>query len=409
MPTTSSSCPEALGTKPAYGWFTRVIVLAVLIGAAPRLSAQTPPTAGAPAQPTPDDAPAASAGPARQALPTDDLQDTGLPASDSGPAPSRLVWSGFGDTVWQKTDEPGEANTFILGQFTLYPTATLSDELSMLAEIVFEGGSDNVIRVELERILLRYSFADGLALSAGRYHTAIGYYNTAYHHSSWLQTTIERPLIFAFEDDGGPLPIHGVGLSARGTFSGRALRLEYVAEVGNGRSSIPDTDDVQNIQDDNGNKAINVAVAVVPNSTPNLRIGGSFYRDTLTPSGEPDRDDSVFAAYVVYSNATFEFLNEAIVMRRGEGGADAATTTSPAYYSQISRGFGRWRPYARVEHMDLRAAFTSDAPAGRQTLSLVGLRFDFAELAALKAEYRHHDVSGASGINAVVANVSFTF
>jgi hypothetical protein len=202
MQTKSSSCPEALGTKTARGWFTRVIVLAVLLGAAPRLSAQTLPTAGAPAQPTPDDAPAASAGHARQAPPTHDLHDHGLPASDSGPAPSRLVWSGFGDMAWKKTDAPGD-NTFILGQFTLYPTATLSDRLSVLAEIVFKGGSDNRILVDLERALLRYSFADSLALSAGRYHTAIGYYNAAYHHSSWLQTTIERPLIFAF---GGPCP-----------------------------------------------------------------------------------------------------------------------------------------------------------------------------------------------------------
>jgi hypothetical protein len=186
------------------------------------------------------------------------------------------------------------------------------------------------------------------------------------------------------------------------------LRLEYVAEAGNGRSSISDTG-VQNFRDDNGNKAINVGVAVVPHWTPNLRIGGSFYRDTLTSSGERDRDDSVYAAYLVYSNATFEFLNEAVVRRRDESGPVAATTTSPAYYSQISRGFGRWRPYARVEGMDIRAAITSGAPAVRQTLSLVGLRFDFTELAALKAEYRHHDVSGASGINAVVASVSFGF
>ena len=380
MRTRYSSCPEALGTRPARSWFTRVIVLAVLIGAAPRLSAQTP---------------------------THDMHDQ--PVSDSGATP-RFVLSGFGDAAWQKTDEPGEANTFSIGQFNLMPTATLSDRLSMLGEIVIEAGEDdNVIRIDLERVLLRYSFGDGLALSAGRYHTAIGYYNTAYHHSSWLQTTIERPLIFHFEDDGGPMPIHGVGVTARGTFPGRALRLEYVAEVGNGRSSIPDTDDVQNVRDDNSNKAINVAVAVVPNSAPNLRIGGSFYHDTLTPIGERDRPDSVSAVYLVYSSATFEFLNEVIVMRRGESGADAATTTSPAYYSQISRAFGRWRPYARVERMDLRTAFTADAPAGRQTQSLAVLRFDFSDLAAVKAEYRHNTVSGASAFNAIVANVSFTF
>jgi len=36
----------------------------------------------------------------------------------------------------------------------------------------------------------------------GRYHTAIGWYNTAYHHSAWMQTAIGRPLLFAFETTG---------------------------------------------------------------------------------------------------------------------------------------------------------------------------------------------------------------
>ena len=34
---------------------------------------------------------------------------------------------------------------------------------------------------------------------------------------------------------------------------------------------------------------------------------------------------------------------------------------------------------------------------------------DFAEMAALKAEYRHHDVRGANAINAAVASISFGF
>ena len=90
------------------GWFTRVVVLAVLIGAAPRVLAQTP-----------------------------SMHD--MPASDPASAPSRLAWSGFADTVWQKGNEPGEPNTFSLGQFTLYPTPTLADNLSMLAEVVVEA------------------------------------------------------------------------------------------------------------------------------------------------------------------------------------------------------------------------------------------------------------------------------
>ena len=35
--------------------------------------------------------------------------------------------------------------------------------------------------------------SDRLKVSFGRYHTPINYWNTAFHHGQWLQTTISRP------------------------------------------------------------------------------------------------------------------------------------------------------------------------------------------------------------------------
>src|SRR5207247_10157642 len=51
------------------------------------------------------------------------------------------------------------------------------------------------------------------------------------------QTTIDRPFIFAFEDEGGILPVHNVGLSASGQIPSGRLGLRYIAEIGNGRTS----------------------------------------------------------------------------------------------------------------------------------------------------------------------------
>ena len=56
-------------------------------------------------------------------------------------------------------------------------------------------------------------------VAVGRYHTAIGYYNNAYHHGKWLQTAAERPHIYDFEDSGGLLPIHNVGVSVSGAIT----------------------------------------------------------------------------------------------------------------------------------------------------------------------------------------------
>src|SRR6267142_555838 len=76
------------------------------------------------------------------------------------------------------------------------PSAS-SEKFKFLSEIVFEGGPDNIygvtrgeintFSVDVERYLIQYSYNDYLNVAAGRFHTAIGYYNTAYHHSTWFQ------------------------------------------------------------------------------------------------------------------------------------------------------------------------------------------------------------------------------
>jgi hypothetical protein len=197
-----------------------------------------------------------------------------------------------------------------------------------------------------------------------------------------------------------------VGLSARGSFATPAVRLEYSAEIGNGRSNNPETS-VLNIQDDNRGKAANIAVAVVPTAVPNLRAGVSLYRDVRTPPDAPTRTECIVAGYLVYANSAFEFLNEAYAIRLG--GQATSRTTSPAFYSQVSRGFGAWRPYARFEYVDVPVDLTPAVPAGRRTLALVGIRFDFSEMAALKLEYRRHKNNLTGAGNGIAANASFAF
>jgi len=116
-------------------------------------------------------------------------------------------------------------------------TSKISDRLSMLTEAVVEADSaTNQFGIELERMLLNYDDSDYFKVGFGRYHTAIGYYNTAHHHSSWMQTAVDRPFLFSFEDRGGILPIHNVGITTTGRIPSGPLGLHYVAEVGNGRA-----------------------------------------------------------------------------------------------------------------------------------------------------------------------------
>jgi hypothetical protein len=171
-----------------------------------------------------------------------------------------------------------------VGQLDLFMTAALGESFGIVSEVVFEADDANTFAVDVERLLLQYSPSTYFSIAVGRFHTAIGYYNAAYHHGNWFQTTTGRPIIFRFEDEGGILPVHGVGVTAHGHIPSGRLGLRYVAEVSNGRASrSPSAEAVQNVQDENGRKAVNLAMLARPDWLPGLQGGFSIYLDERWP------------------------------------------------------------------------------------------------------------------------------
>jgi hypothetical protein len=160
---------------------------------------------------------APSPAPAQVAPPAGAEADAQTETSAEHPEPERMDMSktllrirGFGDVSLHGNNQHGSATSFSLGQLNLFVTSDISEKFKFLGEIVFESGPDNFyevpggrnneVGVDVERYLLQYSYNDYFNLAVGRYHTAIGFYNTAYHHSTWFQTTTGRPLLFQFED-----------------------------------------------------------------------------------------------------------------------------------------------------------------------------------------------------------------
>ncbi len=107
-------------------------------------------------------------------------------------------------------------STFQAGEFNLFMTSKLSDHLSFLAEVVLGPDATNVFGPDIERYQLTYRANRYFSASVGRFHTSIGYYNTAYHHGNWFATAEGRPIMYLFEDSGGILPVHMVGVSITG-------------------------------------------------------------------------------------------------------------------------------------------------------------------------------------------------
>jgi hypothetical protein len=178
--------------------------------------------------------------------------------------------------------------TFQLGQFDLFLSSKLSEKLSFTSEVVIDSGIDNDWELDIERLQLTYRPSEYFEISGGRYHTAIGYYNTAYHHGMWFQTATGRPFMYYFEDNGGLLPVHSVGLSMSGLVPGtRKWGLHWIAETTNGRASNPARSPVQNFLADKDGKGYNLAAYIAPEWARGLQIGGSYYHDKLNPPGIP--------------------------------------------------------------------------------------------------------------------------
>ena len=327
---------------------------------------------------------------------------------------------GFGDFGFYGGNQKGQTSSFSIGQTNLFITSNLSERIRFLTEMVFEVHENNAFSVDLERVLLEGSLNDYLKLSAGRYHTAIGYYNTAYHHSTWFQTATERPYIFEYEDEGGILPIHMVGAQASGQIPSGKLGLHYILEVGNGRTSDPFAEPVQNYVDENGHKAMNVAAFVRPDAIPGLQAGFSLYRDVRGVPNLPRIHETVADAYAVLIRPRFEWLNEALMIRHAPEGQHVYET--PAFYSQISERFGMYRPYLRYQYINASSHEPVFPQVGLRTGPSLGMRFDVTESVAFKLQYdyttlrRQGPIDGKSCVqlsmcapSSVAAQVDFKF
>ncbi len=327
---------------------------------------------------------------------------------------------GFGDITLHGSNQRGDTTSFTLGQLNLFVTSDISEKFKFLSEIVFEGGPDNIygvtrgepnsFAVDVERMLLQYSQSDYLNLALGRWHTAIGYYNTAYHHSTWFQTTTGRPFLFEFEDRGGILPVHTVGVSASGLIPSGGLGLHYVAEVGNGRASRAplQQEPVQNVMDDHNHKAFNLALFARPDAIRGLQVGFSAYHDVLSPLQQARIGETILAAHGIYILPKFEWLNEVVLVRHSPDGALRVFDT-PGFYTQISKQFGSYRPYFRYQYLNASGLEPVFPDVGRREGPSVGMRYDASESVAVKLQYDYTALRRQPGVNGLALQVGFTF
>ena len=317
------------------------------------------------------------------------------------------------DANWGHLDEGGnqDTNNYALGDLDLFLASQIAEKLSFLAENVFEFEEDGSVNVDVERLLLKYDYADWLRAAAGRGHTALGYWNHHFHHGSWMQTTVERPLLFAFEDEGGILPVHFVGLELSGNLDLGGSSLFYSAALANGRGDI--TDFVQNVEDQNQSKAFTSMVTLHPTGVEELGFGASAYIDRIPRNpGQPGRDEvideGIFGGHFNYTEYPWELLVEGQAIHHD---SDAGDQWDAGAYAQIAYVVDRLKPYYRFDWLKINPndPYYQGIPGVEDTRQhTLGLRIDWTTFTATKVELRRRDSNSFDAWEAA-AQAAFAF
>ena len=111
---------------------------------------------------------------------------------------------GFSDMsyVYDSTDD---SQSFRIGLVDFFLAKPIDAKTNFLVELGLEPSYAGV-GIDLERSYVQYVVGPWLKVSVGRFHTALGYWNDTYHHGGYLQTSVSRPVMERFEDNGGLLP-----------------------------------------------------------------------------------------------------------------------------------------------------------------------------------------------------------
>lgn len=356
------------------------------------------PPAPAVAAPASASAPASSRGDQTSAIAA--LQrDVGqiVDALGKSPRETGAVLHGFVDVGagWSSARDPGRERGFSAGSLDIYLTPQIGERVKSLVEMVVETEGSGAA-IDIERIQIGYTVSDALTLWAGRFHTPFGAWNTTYHHGANLQTSISRPHVIEFEDRGGLVPAHSVGLWATGKVRLGAGRLSYDTYVANGPSIVDRRLDPGVVTDRDSNKMLGFNLGYQANQgLSGLTLGvHGFQSDVGQYSiGGALRNTTrvrVLGGYVTYDAQDWEVIGEFYGFRNQDVAGGPARRSS-AGFVQLGRSFAAWTPYARYERGSPDAQdnyFRSLRSARPYRHVVAGVKYSLDANSSLKLELR---------------------
>jgi hypothetical protein len=362
----------------------------------------------------------------------------------------------FGDVNYRGFDKANRtrdhrlSNTFAQGQFDLYGTQKIDPKTKAFFELVFEDGGDGY-GVDLERLYISRDLTSNFAVSAGRFHTPLGYWNTAYHHGAILQDTISRPTFLNFEDGyGAIIPMHMIGIMGTGNISTGGGDLGYDLMLGNSTSVNTDgvagaadsltsgvstngqsTMDVNSTVDPSDKKVVGLKVSYKLSAVP-LELGAFVMNNPVVQSGNPGSmtvfgntltlpdyggdlvSQRVTGGHFRYATSKFDVLSEYYSLSDDSKVDNSGKHTASAYFIQLGYHVtDEWKAMYRFENVNYSYddAYFKIMGTEKGARHIIDLRYDVSDTNALKFEIGRFETanSGAANVNNTGINKSYTF
>ena len=376
---------KAQGGAPVPGGTAAVAPSATPAAAAPASAGSAQPPAAAPANPADTS----------QRL-TQIEQTVNQMAANAGQhAEDRgMPMHGFADVgVGNHNAEFPEYKGADIAELDFFLTPRLGTNTRALFELNFEVGEDGAVGVDLERAQIGYQFGDSATVWLGRFHTPYGYYNTAFHHGQQIATSLRRPRFIEFEDHGGIMPAHTVGMWVTGSERLGDEKLTYDVYIGNSQRITDGTLDMNNPGNIHGSTIIGGNLGVLLGGhLDGLKVGVDVFQTRIE-----DQDATPlyftqvksYGLYAAYDTDTWENIAEFHVFNDQDLTGHTGSHHSDAGFMQFGYRAGRFTPYARYERGSFQQSdnyFAAQATGQSYYRNALGLRFDVDLVSALKLE-----------------------
>jgi hypothetical protein len=268
-------------------------------------------------------------------------------------AAQELAIGAYGSVDYEATHTTFPGGPAVNGNGFSIPTLDLflrgsAGNWSFLSEVLFDIDGGNEISVDLDRMQVGYEVAEWMKISAGRFHTSVGYYNTAYPQGGAVYLLpIDRPEVVDQHDNASIVPTSTVGINFAGRLPFASRRFSYDVDVTNGRGV--QADDLANGGDQNNSKMLNLRLRYEVNG---FIVGGNALVDWIPPrldpvAPQPDTlREQIFGAHVAYVEHPWHLILEGYLIQHISPTATQRTLAGIAEFGYTIRKF---TPYARWE------------------------------------------------------------